>query len=216
VAGVASDWRRRTTEGAMIGPHIIDVWLRLGGGELHGKRGRAFWRDGDGWSVSLDLERGLWYDHALGGGGGVIELVQVARNCDRRDALVWLEEEGFIERRTFSREERREYARRRDLVAWTAREIPYWRAAIVEELNARKMSAAEIGDFEELECAARLCHLLENGSPESVAWEFIKQRRADPAGTTILIEREMESRRILAAIVLMIVSAMGSGERDVA
>jgi hypothetical protein len=204
----------------MIGAHIIDVWQRLGGDDLRGGYGRAFWRDGDGWNVALDLKRGLWYDHVHDVGGGVLALVQTARNCDRRAALVWLEEEGFVERRTFSRKEQREYARRRDLVARATRQIRYWRAALAEGLNARKMSAADIGDFEELERTARLCHLLENGSPESVAWEFIKQHRADPAGTTILIETgrqsEMEWRRITAVVVLMIASATGSGRRDAA
>jgi hypothetical protein len=167
---------------------IGEVWQRLGGGELRGGRGRAFWRDGDGWNVALDLERGLWCDHAHGRRGGVLALVQTAHNCDRREALAWLEAEGFIERRTFSREERREYARRRERGARAAQEIRYWRAALAEELNERKMSAAEIGDFEELERAARLCHLLENGSPEAIACEFVKQRKMDPERTERLIE----------------------------
>jgi hypothetical protein len=57
---------------------------------LRGKRGRAFWRNGDGWNVSLDLERGTWYDHRDARGGGSLALVETALGCDRRSALQWL------------------------------------------------------------------------------------------------------------------------------
>ena len=45
---------------------IRDVWSALGGPELRGNRGQAFWRGGDGYSVALDFEKGLWHDHRDG------------------------------------------------------------------------------------------------------------------------------------------------------
>jgi hypothetical protein len=69
---------------------IADVWLALGGPELKGRRGVGFWRGGSGLSVSVDLEKGVWYDHVDAQGGGVVELVMVARGCDFRAALAWL------------------------------------------------------------------------------------------------------------------------------
>ena len=52
---------------------------------------------------------------------------------------------------------------------------------------------------------AQLCHLLENGSPEALAWEFFEQRKADPEGAARLIDAglqfENESKWIAAAAV---------------
>ena len=70
---------------------LLPVWHALGGGPLRGKRGNAFWRGGDGFSVTLDLSKGTWYDHRDGRGGGVLALVETALECDRRAALQWLE-----------------------------------------------------------------------------------------------------------------------------
>jgi hypothetical protein len=63
---------------------IFEVWL--GGRQLRHSRGQAFWRTGDGYSVSLNTEKGLC--HAV-----------VTREADSgdqfrafRDALEWLKE----------------------------------------------------------------------------------------------------------------------------
>ena len=69
---------------------ISTVWARLGGGELRRHRGRAFWRDGDGWAVSINDEKGTWFDHRDGIGGGVLDLIQHVRGASRQDALRWL------------------------------------------------------------------------------------------------------------------------------
>ncbi|HXI43537.1 MAG TPA: hypothetical protein VNH18_19905 [Bryobacteraceae bacterium] len=70
--------------------HLADVWRALGGGVLRNGRGRAWWRNGDGWSVSLDNRRGYWYDHRDGIGGGVLDLVAHVQGSTRQDALRWL------------------------------------------------------------------------------------------------------------------------------
>lgn len=68
---------------------IRQVFAALGG-KLHGGRGQAFWRNGDGYSVALDPEKGVWFDHRDGVGGDVIALVETARGCDFREAVAWL------------------------------------------------------------------------------------------------------------------------------
>jgi hypothetical protein len=69
---------------------ICDVWSALGGGPLRHSRGQAFWRNGDGYSVSLNADRGLWHDFVSGDGGDVIALVRLVRGCGFRDAVAWL------------------------------------------------------------------------------------------------------------------------------
>lgn len=49
--------------------NLSDLWVALGGDKLHHGRGRGFWRDGDGFNISLDAGRGVWFDHARGEAG---------------------------------------------------------------------------------------------------------------------------------------------------
>jgi hypothetical protein len=68
---------------------IVAVYLALGG-ELRNGRGRAFWRNGDGSNVPLDEKTGTWFDFARGEGGGILDLIQSALGCTRREAVEWL------------------------------------------------------------------------------------------------------------------------------
>ena len=70
---------------------IVELWFALGGGPLRGRRGKAFWRDGDSYSVSVDPAKSTWYDHRDAHGGGSLALVEAVLGCDRRTALQWLE-----------------------------------------------------------------------------------------------------------------------------
>ena len=84
----------RMPEGSVVKLDLLDileVWSALGGGPLRGKRGQAFWRDGDGYSIALEPAKGSWYDHRDARGGGVLALVETALGCDRQAALGWLE-----------------------------------------------------------------------------------------------------------------------------
>jgi len=71
--------------------NILNVWAALGGSELRGKRGRAFWRDGDGLNVSLNTDKNTWYDFRDARGGGMLALVEHVLNCERATALDWLQ-----------------------------------------------------------------------------------------------------------------------------
>ena len=114
---------------------IADVWRALGGGPLRHDRGRAFWRDGDGYSVALDTENGIWYDHARGG-GGVLTLVATALNTDKAEALAWLQREQFIEpSRKFTPAERREFAEGQGQAARAAAGLTEWRTEHLSELR---------------------------------------------------------------------------------
>lgn len=200
--------------GALPSVRIVEIWKRLGGGDLRNGRGRAFWRRGDGFKVALDLERGRWFDHAAGAGGGVLALVRTALASDRRAALAWLTAEGFVEARNQSPEQRRAYKRRCDAASVIARDIEHWRAALAEELNAHKVAALETGDFEALAPVAWLCSVLECGTPEAVAGEFFRYRRVNSEEAAVLVEagraRSEESGRLAAAVVAVLAHAAGS------
>jgi putative DNA primase/helicase len=45
-------------------------------------------------SLSIDREKGTWFDHENEQGGGVLDLVQRQRRCGQREALDWLREAG--------------------------------------------------------------------------------------------------------------------------
>lgn len=78
---------------------LVAVVRALGGPEPRGGRLRAWWRDGDGPNVSICPERGQWFDHARGEGGGVMSLVKTITLSDDAGALRWLTEHGFLEDR---------------------------------------------------------------------------------------------------------------------
>ena len=74
---------------------ISQVYRALGGPELRRSgqdryRGRAWWRDGDGFNVSLDDARNLWNDFPTGEGGGVLDLVVRVCGGSRQNALRWV------------------------------------------------------------------------------------------------------------------------------
>ena len=48
-------------------------------------------------ALSVDCERGTWFDHEAGEGGGVLALVERECGSDRAGAIAWLRERGFLE-----------------------------------------------------------------------------------------------------------------------
>ena len=71
----------------VAGARISQVWQALGGGELRKGRGRAWWRNGDGWNIAVDDRRGCWYDHRDGIGGGVLDIIAHVHGGTRQEAL---------------------------------------------------------------------------------------------------------------------------------
>jgi hypothetical protein len=48
-------------------------------------------------SLSIDLEKGTWFDHESKEGGGALDLVMRAKGfSETRDAIAWLEAEGYL------------------------------------------------------------------------------------------------------------------------
>ena len=118
---------------------ITEAWNSLGGGPLRHGRGKAFWRDGDGDNVVLDDNRGVWFDHSRGEGGGILDLVQTVLGCDRRNTLRWLADHLGVmldSSRTLTRAEKRQYAQRRNRAESEARSLTVWRRDTLSRLRA--------------------------------------------------------------------------------
>lgn len=132
---------------------IRDVWRALGGGPLRGNRGRAFWRDGDGPNVSLNPNKGVWYDQARGEGGGIVKLVQAALGCDKKTGRAWLHDNfGVTIGEEHTPEERREWARRMEAARAAAAELIERRDAAFDVIRAEKRK--KLAEYHRLNRAA--------------------------------------------------------------
>ena len=116
---------------------VTTVWLALGGDTPRRGRARAFYRDGDNpQAVSLNEAKGCWYDHRDGVGGGVLDLIQHVRDCDRGAALRWLADlKGMpLDDRSFTAAEQREHQpdvdfEARRVAAGGQRALSIWQSA---------------------------------------------------------------------------------------
>ena len=122
---------------------ISRVWAALGGCPLHGQRGQAFWRSGDGFNVALDEDRGVWCDHARGEGGGILDLIQHARGSSRQDALCWLADFAGVrlQDRPWNDGESGKHARRLAIAEREACAVVAWRDGLVGVLEESRDAA---------------------------------------------------------------------------
>jgi len=69
---------------------ISELLPALGGPEV--KRGRcpAWFRGGDSDSLSVNDRFGSWHDFKTGQHGGILDLIELALGCSRREAVKWL------------------------------------------------------------------------------------------------------------------------------
>jgi hypothetical protein len=189
-AGVLTLQRERTTSDYRSWLERINIgqlWAALGGEPIRHGRARASWRDGDGWNIALDSERGLAYDFTTGTGGGVLWLVETARGCSRADALRWLEANGFIEPRRLSAVDRRAHSQRRDVAEQEAQQAWRWWKARRWQLEALKATADALEDCEALAAYARALYRHESIEPAQLVAAYEAARAADPAGVAALI-----------------------------
>lgn len=189
---------------------ILAVWDRLGGGEIRRGRARAFWRRGDNpTAVAIDPDKGCFFDHVAGVGGGVLALVRVARGCSQAEALSWLESEGFIEPRRLTRAEVRRHLARRAQANLIATRIEHWRAARAEALDREKVEAVATGDFVALEVAANELYRLEHGSAADVMGMYRDALRKNPVGVTALVAQARSDHEIVVLAVAALCHGYG-------
>jgi len=119
------------------------------GCRVRSNRMTAAWRGGDGLSVSLDRQRGLFYDHRDGKGGDVIKLVMLCRGCGFGEALAWLADFYGVELKQPDTETLRRSQRRRQQAQVTAEGLADLRWRVTQYLRAVRNSIwSECSRFE--------------------------------------------------------------------
>jgi hypothetical protein len=173
-------------------PSAADLIRDLGGPEVIRGRCRAFWRGGDGLSVSVNGE--VWFDHVSGRGGGPLQLAQAVL--------------GGIEGRLWYREQYGNDACRPK----AARRVPLvpdelLRRVVASLADMRKQLAWGNDDEAELELWANIDRIAHAGGAE---WRKFRERAeiADPDlyrhWVRCAIEFEADTRRLAALVVGML------------
>lgn len=178
---------------------IVDVWRALGGGPLQGSRGRAFWRDGDGLSVSLNSGRGVWKDFVSGVGGGILALVMIALGCGKAEALAWLVDNcGVATGNEYAAADRREFARRRAAAKLIATQLIERRD---EAFNAiREAKRRKLEEYHQLNSAAYAAEDIELSAQAEGIWSELQSLDAEgdrilQTTDAIALERLLSERR---------------------
>lgn len=189
---------------------IVDVWHRLGGGPIRRGRATAWWREGDAPNIAVDVERGVWFDHARGVGGGVLDLVRTVSDCNKSDAVRWLCSEGFIQDHEASPDERRRAAAHCDALDAVAGDIEYWRQGRITNLECEKINAIARDDEARLAASASELYRLQTDGA-AVVEAYRNHLAQDPREARRLIQWGREDDRhaqvVAAAIVCMLAKA---------
>jgi hypothetical protein len=183
---------------------ISPVYEALGGPKLRGNRGPAFWRDGDGYNVTLNDTKNAWHDFASGEGGGVLDLIQKVRGGTRAEALRWLADLTgiLLVNRQLTPRERAEYTRERATFERDLRQARHWQRAAVllfeETLVVLKASlfdpTAERVDFDGITSLTQLLACLRSARDAVLVKEYRTWRESDPTltGGMVRLARDRE------------------------
>jgi hypothetical protein len=186
---------------------ITQVWHALGGAEIRRGRGQAFWRRGDGWTVSLSEDQGVWYDHRDGIGGGILDLITKVQGGSRNDALHWLADYYALplDDKPLSQERRPQYARAKQDAPGLARLAEMWWMERRAELEEVKADALRCSDFAALGAAAKEHYIIGQLQPAGVIRAYRTAREREPAHTRALVaDGERWAQWTHAAIVLLV------------
>lgn len=198
------------TEDIVSRIRISEVWRALGGGELHRSRGRAFWREGDGFNVSLNDSKNVWHDFASGEGGGLLDLVLQVNGGTRSEALRWLADfAGTPLERGFGAHERAEYARERAGFERDLKTARQWRrtAVLMCEETLAVLKAALFNpsagplDVEGISAVEQLLSQLRETGDAALVSEYRRWRDRQPVIAAAMLwaaeKRECAERRAL-------------------
>ncbi len=198
---------------------IESAWRALGGPELRWRgnktHARAFWRDGDGFSVSLNRDRSCWNDFARPGScGGVLRLVETALSCDRGHALEWLERNfGFgVGGEAYNPAHYAKAANMREMAE-------YWRAGKLRALEAAQAWAhrqSEMADsereryvaFVQWAACSRELYLTEALKGEALVAAYTGACEADPGEVAEFVRSAVADRQLSVDLTSEVIAAM--------
>jgi len=193
--------------------NIVTVWERLGGPRIRNGRSQAFWRGGDGFSVSLSAEKGLWRDFVTGEGGGILDIITTVQSGDRRQAWEWLEAEGLVEPKECLSKESQALAAQRKQNELNHRTADYWRTARLKFLDSQKTAAGESDNMDALEAAASEHYFLFGSKSADLVVAFLKAKAIDPSGTRFLVEQALAEVKDCEALVWGVVDYLAEYQR---
>ena len=166
---------------------ILEVWTAAGGAPLRGTRGRAFWRNGDGYNIAIDRANGVWYDQCDHVGGGIVALVEIAIGLDRRAALEWLAQNfGISSGKSYTPAERREFARRRQAARAAAERLIERRDEAFNQIREAKRKKLE--EYHRINGAAYEAEDIELLAKAEDAWRELEA--LDAKGDALLTEKD--------------------------
>ena len=89
----------------------------------------------------------MWYDHARGMGGGILDLIETVLGYDRRAALAWLAHHlgASLDNHPLSSDDRRGYEEHRARAESVARELTEWRTGHLDSLRERRKPVVGLG-----------------------------------------------------------------------
>ncbi len=116
---------------------IIDIMLALGFERpRRGARTRCNLHGGDGLNFAFNVKAGTWFCHSgCNEGGGKIKLVQRALGLDKKAAIVWIAALAGIPLKPWTREEGRDWERRRAAAQPEVEDFLAWKASVLETLR---------------------------------------------------------------------------------
>jgi hypothetical protein len=210
--------------GIIFAQPISTVWQVLGGDPPRCGRARAFYRNGENpGAVSLNDEKGGWYDFVAGQGGGVLDLVQQVRGCTRQAALRWLADLSSVplDRNPLSRTERRRYARARMRVPGVAQELSDWTRGLylVAQRDVTATSSlltwllehnTEPGSAHRL--AVGRLQGLRAATPREIAAVYVDARRRDSSAVAAIVRLGREDRQHTEQVTWRIVNLLAAAE----
>ena len=149
----------------------------LGGPPVKRGRCRAWFRGGrNDSSLSIDDARGGWYDFGTGLHGGVLDLIQTALSCSRRDAAVWLANFNGANLSFGRLHNSGQWRQRRQTAETKADDLSQWREGVRRELIRRRNY---LWDSEACVSAIARILLTHPVADDRWAWDYIWEHALD-------------------------------------
>jgi hypothetical protein len=136
----------------------------------------------------LDDSKGCYFDFVSGTGGGILDLVMLARGSSRSEAFKWLALEFNLESKDLTPVERKENAEARQIGKILARDALWWWMARCSELEDQKREIIQAGANPfDLAPVARELYRIQALEAVGIVSEFARHEASDPEACEELV-----------------------------